>query len=187
MYKIATAAFCAFSAAAFAAPESFSIEPTHTYPRFEYSHFGYSNQQQRFDKTSGKIVVDRAAKTGSVDVTIDAKSVNTGYALFNSHLQGADFFDTEKFPTITFKSTQVKFDGDKPVAVDGNLTIKGVTKPVTLTVTSFHTMPHPMLKKDAIGANAVAKVKRSEFNMGKNVPYVSDEVTLSIAVEAIKD
>jgi len=183
----AASAFCAFSAAAFAAPESFSIEPTHTYPRFEYSHFGYSNQQQRFDKTSGKIVVDRAAKTGSVDVTIDAKSVNTGYALFNSHLQGADFFDTEKFPTITFKSTQVKFDGDKPVAVDGNLTIKGVTKPVTLTVTSFHTMPHPMLKKDAIGANAVAKVKRSEFNMGKNVPYVSDEVTLSIAVEAIKD
>lgn len=191
MNKIATlaaaSALCAFSAAAFAAPESFSIEPTHTYPRFEYSHFGYSNQQQRFDKTSGKIVVDRAAKTGSVDVTIDAKSVNTGYALFNSHLQGADFFDTEKFPTITFKSTQVKFDGDKPVAVDGNLTIKGVTKPVTLTVTSFHTMPHPMLKKDAIGANAVAKVKRSEFNMGKNVPYVSDEVTLTIAVEAIKD
>ncbi len=188
MNKFATlAALSAFSVAAFAAPESFSIEPTHTYPRFEYSHFGYSNQQQRFDKTSGKIVVDRAAKTGSVDVSIDAKSVNTGYALFNSHLQGADFFDTEKFPTITFKSTQVKFDGDKPVAVDGNLTIKGVTKPVTLTVTSFHTMPHPMLKKDAIGANAVAKVKRSEFNMGKNVPYVSDEVTLSIAVEAIKD
>jgi len=188
MNKIATlAALSAFSVAALAAPESFSIEPTHTYPRFEYSHFGYSNQQQRFDKTSGKIVVDRAAKTGSVDVSIDAKSVNTGYALFNSHLQGADFFDTEKFPTITFKSTQVKFDGDKPVAVDGNLTIKGVTKPVTLTVTSFHTMPHPMLKKDAIGANAVAKIKRSEFNMGKNVPYVSDEVTLSIAVEAIKD
>ncbi len=184
---ILAAALSAISAASFAAPETFNVEPTHTYPRFEYSHFGYSNQQQRFDKTSGKIVVDRAAKTGSVDVSIDAKSVNTGYALFNSHLQGADFFDTEKFPTITFKSTQVKFDGDKPVAVDGNLTIKGVTKPVTLTVTSFHTMPHPMLKKDAIGANAVAKVKRSEFNMGKNVPYVSDEVTLSIAVEAIKD
>jgi polyisoprenoid-binding protein YceI len=81
----------------------------------------------------------------------------------------------------------VKFEGDKPVAIDGNLTIKGVTKPVTLTVTSFHSMPHPMLKKDAIGANAVTKVKRSEFNMGKNVPYVSDEVSLTIAVEAIKE
>ena len=184
---VLVAALSAFSAAGFAAPETFNVEPTHTYPRFEYSHFGYSNQQQRFDKTSGKIVIDRAAKTGSVDVSIDTTSVNTGYALFNQHLQGEDFFDTAKYPAITFKSTKVKFEGEKPVAVDGNLTIKGVTKPVTLTVTSFHSMPHPMLKKDAIGANATAKVKRSEFNMGKNVPYVSDEVTLTIAVEAIKE
>ena len=177
----------AFSAAAFAAPETFNVEPTHTYPRFEYSHFGYSNQQQRFDKTSGKIVIDRAAKTGSVDVSIDTTSVNTGYALFNQHIQAEDYFDTARYPAITFKSTKVKFEGDKPVAVEGNLTIKGVTKPVTLTVSSFHSMPHPMLKKDAIGANAMTKVKRSEFNMGKNVPYVSDEVTLTIAVEAIKE
>ena len=177
----------AFSTSAFAAPETFNVEPTHTYPRFEYSHFGYSNQQQRFDKTSGKIVLDRTAQTGSVDVTIDATSVNTGYALFNQHIQAEDYFDTAKFPTITFTSTKVKFEGGKPVAVDGNLTIKGVTKPVTLTVTSFHSMPHPMLKKDAIGANATTTVKRSEFNMGKNVPYVSDEVSLTIAVEAIKE
>jgi polyisoprenoid-binding protein YceI len=184
---VLVAATGAFSAAAFAAPETFNVEPTHTYPRFEYSHFGYSNQQQRFDKTSGKIVIDRAAKTGSVDVSIDTTSVNTGYALFNQHIQAEDYFDTAKYPAITFKSTKVKFEGDKPVAVEGNLTIKGVTKPVTLTVSSFHSMPHPMLKKDAIGANATAKVKRSEFNMGKNVPYVSDEVTLTIAVEAIKE
>ena len=181
------AALSAISAASFAAPETFSLEPTHTYPRFEYSHFGYSNQVQRFDKTSGRIVLDRAAKTGSVDVTIDAKSVNTGLTLFNQHIQAEDYFHTEKFPSISFKSTAVKFDGDKPVAIDGNLTIKGVTRPVTLTVTHFHAMPHPMLKKDAIGANAVAKLKRSEFNMPKNVPYVSDEVTLSIAVEAVKE
>jgi polyisoprenoid-binding protein YceI len=180
------AALAAFSAAAVAAPETFNLDPTHTAPRFEYSHFGYSLQQHRFDKTSGKIMLDRAAHTGSVDVTIDATSVNTGYALFNQHIQAEDYFDTAKYPTITFKSTKVKFDGDKPVAIDGNLTIKGVTKPVTLSVTSFHSMPHPMLKRDAIGANATAKVKRSEFNMGKNVPYVSDEVSLTIAVEAIK-
>ena len=186
-FVVAVSTLSAFTTAAIAAPETFNIDPGHTAPRFEYSHFGYSNQMHRFDKTSGKIVLDRAAKTGSVDVTIDAKSVNTGYALFNGHIQGEDFFSTEKYPTITFKSTAVRFDGDKPVAVDGNLTIKGVTKPVTLTVTSFHSMPHPMLKKDAIGANASAKLKRSEFNMGKNVPYVSDEVTLSIAVEAIKE
>ena len=184
---VLVAALGAFSAAAFAAPETFNVEPTHTYPRFEYSHFGYSNQQQRVDKTSGKIVIDRAAKTGSVDVSIDTTSVSTGYALFNQHIQAEDYFDTAKYPAITFKSTKVRFEGDKPVAVEGNLTIKGVTKPVTLTVTSFHSMPHPMLKKDAIGANATTKVKRSEFNMGKNVPYVSDEVTLTIAVEAIKE
>ena len=181
------ATLSALSAAAIAAPETFNIDAGHTAPRFEYSHFGYSIQQHRFDKTSGKIVLDRAAHTGSVDVTIDATSVNTGLALFNGHIQGADFFDTAKYPAITFKSTAVKFDGDKPMAIEGNLTIKGVTKPVTLTVTHFHTMPHPMLKKDAIGANAVAKIKRSEFNMGKYAPNVGDEVTLTIAVEAVKE
>lgn len=172
---------------AFAVPETFDIDPAHTAPRFEYSHFGYSNQLHSFDKTSGKIVFDRTAKTGSVDITIDAKSVNTGFPLFNEHIQGEDFFDTAKYPTITFKSTAVKFAGDKPVTVEGNLTIKGVTKPVTLTVTSFQAMPHPMMKKDAIGANANAKIKRSEFNMGKFAPYVSDDVTLIIGVEAIKE
>lgn len=179
-------AAASFSTAAFAAPETYVIDGTHTFPRFEYSHFGYSNQVSRFDKTSGKITLDRAAKTGSVDVVIDTKSVNTGYALFNEHIQGEDYFDTAKYPTITFKSSSMKFDGDKLVAVDGNLTVKGVTKPVTLTVTSFHCMPHPMLKKDACGANATTKIKRSEFNAGKNAPYVSDEVTLTIPVEAIK-
>jgi len=175
-----------FAAPGFAAPETYVVDPTHTYPRFEYSHFGYSNQIQRFNKTSGTIVVDRAARTGSVHISIDAKAVDTGYALFNEHIQGEDYFDTAKYPTITYKSTAVKFDGDKPVAVEGLLTVKGVTRPVTLKVTSFHSMPHPMLKKDAIGANAVAKIKRSEFNAGKNAPHVSDEVTLTIAVEALK-
>ena len=175
-----------FAAATIAAPETFIIDQGHTAPRFEYTHLGYSKQVHRFDKTSGKIVFDRAAKTGSIDVVIDATSVNTGYALFNQHIQDADYFDTEKYPTITFKSTAVKFEGDKPVAVDGNLTIKGVTRPVTLTVMSFQAMPHPMLKRDAIGANAVTQIKRSDFNIGKGAPNVSDEVTLSIAMEAVK-
>ena len=177
---------CGSAASASAAPETFIIDQGHTAPRFEYTHLGYSKQVHRFDKTSGKIVLDRAAKTGSVDVVIDTKSVNTGYALFNQHIQDVDYFDTEQYPTITFKSTGVKFEGDKPVAVDGNLTIKGITRPVTLTVTSFQAMPHPMLKRDAIGANAVTQIKRSDFNMGKSAPYVSDEVTLSIAMEAVK-
>lgn len=187
MIRFATAAlFATLATGAFAAPEVFEIDTNHTAPRFEYSHFGFSNQIHSFDKTSGKIVLDRTAKTGSVEVTIDATSVNTGFSTFDGHLQEADFFDTAKYPTITFKSTKVTFEGDKPVAVEGNLTIKGVTKPVTLKVTSFQAMPHPIAKKDAIGANATTVIKRSEFNAGKYAPYVSDEVTLSIAVEAIK-
>lgn len=174
------------SVPAFAAPETYVIEPTHSMPRFEYSHFGYSIQLSRFDKVSGSITLDRAKKTGSVDVTIDAKSVNTGYPLFTGHIQGQDFFDTENYPTLAYKSHKVKFDGDKVVAVEGDLTVKGITKPVTLTVNSFLCMPHPMLKKAACGATATAKIKRSDFNMGKHAPYVGDEVTLTIPVEAIK-
>jgi polyisoprenoid-binding protein YceI len=172
---------------AFAAPETYVVEPTHTFPRFSYNHLGYSVQLSRFDKTSGKVVFDKAAKSGAVDIVIDTKSVSTGSTVFNEHIQGEDFLDTAKYPSATFKSTRVIFEGDKPAKVEGNLTLKGVTKPVTLTVTSFHTMPHPMLKKDALGANATTKVKRSDFNMGKNAPYVGDEVTIDIAIEAIKE
>lgn len=187
MNRLVALAFAAsLSSAAFAAPETYVIDTNHTKPRFEYSHFGYSTQLSRFDTTSGTITIDRAAKTGSVDVTIDAKSVDTGYALFNGHIQGEDFFDTAKYPIITFKSDKMKFDGDKLTSVEGNLTIKGITKPVTLTVTSFMCMPHPMAKKDACGANATVVVKRSDFNMAKYTPYVGDDVTLTIPVESIK-
>jgi polyisoprenoid-binding protein YceI len=188
MKKLAILAVAAtLSSTAFAATETYVIDNAHTYPRFEYNHLGYSIQVSRFDRTSGKITLDRAAKTGSVDVTIDAKSVNTGLALFNEHIQAEDYFHTAKYPTITFKSGNLKFDGDKLVAVNGDLTVKGVTRPVTLTVTSFHCMPHPMFKKDACGANATTKIKRSEFNAGKSAPFVSDEVTLTIPVEAVKE
>lgn len=179
------AAGVSFSAAA--APETYVIDGNHTFPRFEYSHFGYSTQISRFDKTTGTIVLDRATRSGSVDVVIDTTSVDSGFPLFNGHLQGEDFFDTKKFPTITFKSSKLNFTGEKLSSVDGNLTIKGITRPVTLDITSFQCMPHPMLKKDACGANAVTKIKRTEFNNGKYAPYVGDDVTLTIAVEAVKE
>lgn len=175
----------AAAAPALAAPETYVLDANHTFPRFSYNHLGYSVQLSRFDKTTGKIVFDKVAKTGSVDVVIDAKSVNTGSTLFNEHIQGEDYLDTAKYPTATFKSTKVVFDGDKPSKIEGNLTLKGVTKPVTLTVTSFQAMPHPMFKKDAIGANATVTVKRSDFNAGKNAPYVGDDVTIDIAMEAL--
>ena len=184
---LAAATIATLGSTAFAAPETFAIDGTHSFPRFSYSHLGYSTQLSRFNKTSGKIVLDKEAKTGTVDVLIDMKSVDTGFAVFDEHIQGEDFLDTGKFPTATFKSTKVRFEGDKPVAIEGNLTIKGVTRPVTLNVSSFQRMPHPMMKRDAIGANASTKISRTEFNAGKHAPYVGDELTLTIAVEAVKE
>ena len=172
---------------ALAAPETYVVEPTHTFPRFSYNHLGYSVQLSRFDKTSGNVVFDKAARTGSVDIVIDTKSVSTGAEIFNEHIQGEDFLDTAKYPTATFKSTKVSFDGDKPATIDGELTIKGVTKPVTLKVSHFTTMPHPMLKKDTIGANASTVIKRSEFNAGKYAPHVGDDVTITVSLEAIQN
>lgn len=185
--KLAAAiALAASAASAFAAPETFNLDSTHSFPRFSYSHLGYSIQVSRFDKATGTVTLDKAAKTAAVDIVIDTKSVNTGSSTFNEHIQAEDYLDTAKFPTATFKSTKVIFESDKPARIEGNLTLKGITKPVTLTVTSFQAMPHPMLKKDAIGANATTKVKRTDFNMGKNAPYVGDEVTIDISLEAIK-
>lgn len=188
MKRLATlTALAIFSVAAQAAPETYVIDNNHTYPHFTYSHLGYSIQTHKFDKTRGKVVMDFDAKTGSADVTIDATSVNTGFALFNEHLQGPDYFDTAKYPTITFKSNSMKFKGNTPVSLSGDLTVKGVTQPVTLDVTHFKCMPHPMLKAPACGGNATTKIKRSDFNMGKGVPFVSDEVTLELAIEAVKE
>jgi polyisoprenoid-binding protein YceI len=177
----------AAAASAMAAPETFVVDGGHTFPRFSYSHLGFSTQLSHFNKTTGKVVFDKTAKTGSVDIVIDTKSVDTGFATFNDHIQGEDFLDTAKYPTATFKSTKVIFEGDKPAKIEGNLTIKGVTKPVTLTVTSFLAMPHPMQKKDAIGANAFTMIKRTEFNAGKYAPHVGDDVRIDIAIEAIKE
>lgn len=180
------AAFAAFFAGqAMAAPQSYTLDPTHSFPRFSYDHMGMSKQILRFNKTTGTVVLDKAAKQANVDVVIDMTSIDTGFEMFDGHIQGADFLDTAQFPTATFKSTKVVFEGDKPTSIEGNLTIKGITKPVTLTVTSFFNGAHPMLKKDSIGANATTIIKRSEFNAGKFAPGVGDDVTLDIALEAI--
>jgi len=173
-------------APALAAPVSYGVEPNHTFPRFSYTHLGFTTQQSRFDKTTGTVVYDKEGRTGSVNITIETNSVSTGSTLFNQHIQAEDFLDTAKYPTVTFKSTKVNFDGDKPVSIEGYLTMKGVTKRVTLTVTRFLAAPHPIQKKDTIGADAYTIVKRTDFNMGKYAPAVSDEVRIDIAIEALK-
>jgi polyisoprenoid-binding protein YceI len=173
-------------APAFAAPVSYGVEANHTFPRFSYTHLGFTTQQSRFDKTTGTVVYDKEGRTGSVNITIETNSVSTGSTLFNQHIQAEDFLDTAKYPTVTFKSTKVNFDGDKPVSIEGDLTMKGITKRVTLTVTRFLAAPHPIQKKDTIGADAYTIVKRTDFNMGKYAPAVSDEVRIDIAIEALK-
>lgn len=187
MHRIATlATVLAAATSASAAPETYAIDSTHTFPSFSYSHFGMSTQISKFDKTTGTVTLDKAAQTGAVDLAIDMTSVSTGYATFDEHIQGEDFLDTARYPTATFRSTRVTFEGERPASIDGDLTIRGVTRPVTLTVTHFAAMPHPMLKKDAIGANARTVIKRSEFGAGKYAPNVGDEVTITVSLEAIK-
>lgn len=185
LIAISTLALAALPA--LAAPQTYVVDGAHSFPRFSYNHFGYSTQLSRFDRTTGTIVLDVAAKSATVDIVIDTTSVDTGFAQFNGDIQSGDFLDTAKYPKATFKSTKVIFDGDKPVSIEGNLTLKGVTKPVVLAVSSFQAMQNPMLKKDAIGANASATIRRSDFNAGKYAPYVSDEVRIDVALEAIKE
>lgn len=180
-------AVLSLTGAAVAAPVTYAVDASHTFPRFSYSHFGYSTQLSSFSKTRGSVVLDADTRSGSVDITIDTRSVYTGSADFDGHIQGEDFLDTAKHPAATFKSTRVVFEGDKPKSIDGVLTIKGVSKPVNLTVTSFQAMSHPMRKKPALGANAFAMIKRSDFNAGKFAPYVGDEVRIDIALEAIAE
>jgi polyisoprenoid-binding protein YceI len=172
------------STMAVAEPVTYVIDGKHTFPRFSYTHLGFSLQSSRFDKTSGLVVYDAAAGSGSVEVTIDTNSVSTGSDLFNEHIRGADFLNVKDFPVATFKSTAIRFKDGAPVSIAGNLTLKGVTRPVTLEVTSFKRGEHPMMHKDAIGANASTTIRRSDFNMGKFVPAVDDELKLTISLEA---
>ena len=177
----------AFSAPALATPKSYVVDPTHSFANFSYTHMGLSEQESRFDGTSGTIVYDAAAKTGAVNVEIDTKSVDTGSDALDEHLRGADFFDSTKYPKASYKSTRIVFKGDTPVAVEGNLTIKGTTKPVTMTIDSFSAKEHPMKRKDALGAKAHMKIKRSDFGLSKFVPAVSDDVLITIRVEAVAE
>lgn len=186
MKRLATlTALVAFAASVQAAPETFVIDASQTSSQFSYRALGLSNQTHRFEKISGRVVFDAAARTGSAEVTIDATSVNTGNALLNEHIQAADFFDTANHPAIIFKSTRMTLDGDQS-SMTGNLTIKGVTRPVTLAISNFQCMQDAAFKMDACGANATVTIRRSDFNMGKHPFLVSNDITLNLAIKAVK-
>jgi len=179
------AALLAVSSAA-ALAQAYTIDPSHTYPSFEADHMGISVLRGKFTKSSGNVSLDRAAKTGSLNITIDATSLDFGQSKLNTHAKSKDMFDVEKFPSMTYVSKSIKFDGDKPVSVEGDLTMLGVTKPVKLTINKFKCIMHPMLKREVCGADASAEFKRTDFGLNYGTPMFAPEVKLAIEVEAIK-
>jgi polyisoprenoid-binding protein YceI len=183
---LVVALIAASAASAFAA-DTYTIEPNHTYPSFEADHMGISILRGKFTKTSGTIVLDRAAKTGSVDITIDANSLDFGHEKLNTHAKTADMFDVAQFPTATYKSNSITFKNGVPASVKGELTLHGVTKPVTLAINKFKCIDHPMLKREVCGADASATFSRADFGISYGLPRFSPEVKLAIEIEAVKN
>ncbi len=187
-------AICAAPLAAAASPESYTVDPYHTYPNFMVEHWGLSVMYGQFGKTAGKFSIDRSAKTGSVELTIETASLTTGdndkgsrRRARDEHLRAADFFNVAEFPRMTFKSTRVVFAGELPGSVEGDLTLLGVSRPVTLTFERFKCGQNPFNKKPRCGGNAVGKIKRSDFGMKAAIPAVSDEIALNIEFEGDRD
>jgi polyisoprenoid-binding protein YceI len=176
-------ATCAVSAQA--APETYVIDNSQTVANFSISMLGVSNKPHKFEKTSGKVVLDPVTQTGSAEVTIDAASVNTGVALIDSQMQSADFFDTANYPVITFKSSKLSLGGEQ-MSLTGDLTIKGVTKSVTLNVSHFKCTSYTAYQGDTCIANASVTIKRSEFNMGKYMFLAGNDVSLNLVIGAVK-
>ena len=176
------------AASALAATEAYTLDPAHTVPTFEVTHLGFFTRVGRFDKTVGKVSVDRDTRKGRLEVTVEAASISTGHAKLDQHLRSQDFLHAEMFPALSFKSDEFTIDGDKLESIPGQLTIRGVTHPVTLQVASFKCSMHPFFKKEACGVRAIATIKRSEFGIKFGLPNsISDEVKLIIDSEAIKD
>ena len=185
MRKMVLGAAIAMVSVSAIAAESYQIDPFHTYPNFTINHLGFSTMHGRFDKTEGKLTIDWEKNTGTVDIVIDAESISTGMQKRDDHLRSPDFLNTAEFPDITYKSTNVTINGDKSAKVDGDLTIMGVTKPVTLNVKRINCGDHPMKQGTYIcGFDATGNIKRSDFGMTYALPAVGDEMELFIEVEA---
>jgi polyisoprenoid-binding protein YceI len=186
--------FAACPLAAHAQVETYKVDPIHSFPHFGVDHFGVSTIWGRFEKMTGTFTIDRAAKKGSVDLAIETATVTTGDSERGSrprtrdeHLRTADFFNVAEFPRMTYKSTSVKFNGDVPSEIEGQLTLLGVSKPVTIKVDRWTCRDNPMSKKPMCGGNASGSFKRTDFGMKYGVPGVGDEVRLMINFEGYKE
>lgn len=167
----------------------YTIDPSHTFPSFEADHMGgLSKWRGKIKKSEGTVSFDAAAKKGKVDVTMKMDSIDFGFDKMNQHAIGADIFDVAKYPTAKFVSDSFEFKGDRLVSIPGKLTLKGVTKPVTLTVTEFMCKEHPFVKREVCGADAVATINRADFGVDYGLKMgFKPEVKLLISIEAIKN
>ena len=169
-----------------AAAELYTIEPAHTYPSFEVSHQGISYWRGKFNKTSGKIWLDREKQTGRLEITIDTSTVNFGIGIMDQRARGEDWFDVEKYPTASYVSDSIAFRDGVPLSVDGQLTLRGVTRPVRLDILEFKCIQHPFFKREVCGADARAEFDRRGFGMTHDIVNDNGKVSLQIQVEALK-
>lgn len=186
---IIAAAFaaCACASTAHADVSTYVIDPAHTFVTFEISHLGTSTNRGRFDNKEGYVELDRVGKTGKVELTLETMSINTGTAAFDQKLQGSDFFNSAKFPTVKFVADKFKFGGDKVTQVAGQLTMLGKTNPVVLTANNFNCYVHPMLKREVCGGDFETTIQRTQWGMGWGMDFgIGDAVKLVVQVEAIK-
>jgi polyisoprenoid-binding protein YceI len=171
-----------------AAPATYTLDPDHTHPSFEVDHFGgLSTWRGTFKKTSGKVTFDAAAKTGAVDVLIDTASIDLAHDKLNEHVSSPEMLDVAKFPTAEYKGKFSEFSASSPKTIVGELTLHGVTKPVTLSINSFKCFEHPMLKKEVCGADASGTFNRADYGVNYGEQYgFKQDVLLRIQVEGIK-
>lgn len=183
-FTLAVALVAAATIAA-AAPERYAIDPEHTYPSLEFPHMGISTWRGKFKKTRGTITLDRTARSGIVNVTVESASIDFGHRLMNDIALTADWLDVDMNPTMQYAGT-IRFEGEAPAAVDGRLTLKGVTRPVALRIESFRCTRHPILRRQVCGADASGTLDRSEFGMTQPVGEGGNRITMRIQVEAFK-
>jgi len=185
---LSAAVLTLITGSALAAPVTYEVDPGHTYPSFAADHMGgLSVWRDKFDKSSGTIVLDKDKSTGTVDITVDTSSINFGHEKLNEHAKGPDLFDVTKFPTATYKGKLANFKNGSPTEVQGEFTLHGVTKPLTLKINQFLCKPNPMTKKEVCGADASATFNRKDYGLGFGDAYgFKMDVNLEIQVEAVR-
>jgi len=185
-YALLLLAFGVTSATA--ASTTYNVDPDHTHPSFEVDHFGgVSIWRGTFKKTSGTVQIDTAAKTGTVDVVIDTATIDFAHDKLNEHVSSAEMLDVAKYPTAEYKGKFVEFANGAPKTISGDLTLHGVTKPVTLTINTFKCFQNPMLKKQVCGADASGSFNRADFGVNYGQQYgFKQDVLLRIQVEGVK-